>query len=164
VQQNQDAPSSGWLMRSAEFIGDFANPFYREERQRDVWNEASAVGLQLMIWLNLVAATVTIWVGGRAALPYTLTLVALLGVASWVTVLYAARLGVRADQPQRLKRGRMVPYVLLAVVLVAGILRATEDGSSPSTVLGALVGAGLVGLAVVLAKRRGRSRGDQGED
>ena len=47
-----------------------------------------------MSWLNLVAATVTIWVGGRAALPYTLTLEALLGVASWVTVLYAARLGV----------------------------------------------------------------------
>ena len=112
-----------------------------------------------MSWLNLVAATVTIWVGGRAALPYTLTLEALLGVASWVTVLYAARLGVRADQPQRLKRGRMVPYVLLV-----GMLRATEDGESPSTVLGVLVGAGLVGLAVVLAERRGRGRGDQGDD
>ena len=167
VQQNQDAPSSGWLMRSAEFIGDFANPFYREERQRDVWNEASAVGLQLMIWLNLVAATVMVWVGGREALPYTLTLVGLLGAASWVTVMYAARLGVRADQPQRLKRGRLAPYlVLLAVVLllVVGVLRATEDGASPSTVLGVLVGAGLVGLALVLAKRRDRGRGDQGED
>ena len=120
-----------------------------------------------MSWLNLVAATVMVWVGGRAALPYMATLVALTGVVSWVSIGYAARLGVRADQPQRLKRGRLAPYlVLLAVVLllVVGVLRATEDGASPSTVLGVLVGAGLVGLAVVLAKRRGRSRVDQGED
>ena len=151
-------------MRSAAFIGDFANPFYREERQRDVWNEASAVGLQLMIWLNLVAATVMVWVGGRDALPYTLTLVGLLGVGSWVTVLYAARLGVRVDQPQRLKRGRLVPYVLLVVVLLVGMVRAMDVVGEPSSVLGALVGAGVVGLAVVLAKRRGRGRGDQGED
>ena len=79
-----------------------------------------------MSWLNLVAATVMVWVGGRAALPYMATLVALTGVVSWVSIGYAARLGVRADQPQRLKRGRLAPYlVLLAVVLLAGMLRET---------------------------------------
>ena len=31
----------GWFVRAAAAIGDLSNPFYGEERQRDVWNEAS---------------------------------------------------------------------------------------------------------------------------
>ena len=38
------------FVRVAQFIGDFGNPFYDEERQRDVWNEACAFGLQLLLW------------------------------------------------------------------------------------------------------------------
>ena len=41
------------LIRVAQFIGDFGNPFYDEERQRDVWNEACAFGLQLLLWSTL---------------------------------------------------------------------------------------------------------------
>ena len=35
--------SPSWFIRTAAVIGDLSNPFYGEERQRDVWNEASAV-------------------------------------------------------------------------------------------------------------------------
>jgi hypothetical protein len=41
--------SHNWFVRVAAVIGDLSNPFYGEERQRDVWNEASAVALQVLI-------------------------------------------------------------------------------------------------------------------
>ncbi len=46
---SHNSGSQSWIVRSAELIGDLGNPFYAEERQRDVWNEASAVGLQLLL-------------------------------------------------------------------------------------------------------------------
>lgn len=68
-----DVGEQGVFMRVASAIGDLGSPFYDEERQRDVWNEASAVGFQAMLWSSLVAANVMIWVGGAAASPYTLS-------------------------------------------------------------------------------------------
>ncbi|MDQ3276230.1 MAG: hypothetical protein M3Q39_14700 [Actinomycetota bacterium] len=56
-------------MRAAAGIGDFGNPFYAEERQRDVWNEASAFGLQLLLWLSMLTATISVWVFGAPAVP-----------------------------------------------------------------------------------------------
>ncbi|MBK5221936.1 MAG: hypothetical protein JJE52_03485 [Acidimicrobiia bacterium] len=38
------------FMRTAARIGDLGSPLYDEERRRDVWNEASAVGFQIMLW------------------------------------------------------------------------------------------------------------------
>ncbi len=46
--------SHTWFVRAATVIGDLSNPFYREERQRDVWNEAAAVALQVILWLSLL--------------------------------------------------------------------------------------------------------------
>ena len=46
------------FLRWARVVADFGSPFYREERQRDVWNEASALGFQAGVWLTLLAATV----------------------------------------------------------------------------------------------------------
>ena len=51
-----------WFVQAAAVIGDLSNPFYREERQRDVWNEASAVAFQVLIWLHLLAATAVVWI------------------------------------------------------------------------------------------------------
>ncbi len=55
------------LVRMAHVVGDFGKPFYAEERQRDVWNEASAFGFQLVLWCALVVCTAT--VGSWAHLP-----------------------------------------------------------------------------------------------
>ena len=90
-------PSHNWFVRAAAVIGDLSNPFYREERQRDVWNEASAVAFQVLIWLHLSAATAVVWFVGEDALPYVYGLIAIIGVASWIALLYAASLGVHVD-------------------------------------------------------------------
>lgn len=37
-------PRRSWFVRAAAVVGDLDSPFSAEERDRDVWNEASAVG------------------------------------------------------------------------------------------------------------------------
>lgn len=76
-----------WFVKGAGVVGDLGNPFYREERQRDVWNEASAVGLQVALWLGLGAAAAMVWLGGAPALPYAVAILVVLGAASWVSML-----------------------------------------------------------------------------
>src|SRR3954471_21238440 len=94
--------------RATSIIADFASPFYAEERQRDVWNEASALGFQAMNWglLGLVCAMT--WIGGTPLFGWAAALVMVAGGASWLTVIHANRLGVTGWENIRLKRFRMV--------------------------------------------------------
>lgn len=157
--------SQNWFVRAAAVIGDLSNPFYREERQRDVWNEASAVAFQVLIWLHLLAATAALWIVGEDAVPYVYAVVAMIGLASWIAMLYAWSLGVDVPGSSRLQARRMVPIAVLIVLLAAGLIRATAaDGAFDdwSTVAGAVTGAG-VAVAVFAAgswytKRRLRVR------
>jgi hypothetical protein len=132
----------GWFLRAAGAIGDLSSPFYREERQRDVWNEASAVGLQVTLLLALAAATGMVWLGGASALPYAFTVLGVVGVASWMTLLYAAALGVTVDDASLL-RLRLVPYLALLVLFLVGAARVAPSGGF----VGGLVQGGVWGAA-----------------
>lgn len=155
----------GRFMRVASAIGDLGSPFYEEERQRDVWNEASAVGFQAMLWSSLVAANVMIWVGRATAVPYSLGLLAIVGGASILAVGYADRAGVQVehtlplDAPGRLGRPAVVAFGLLFAAYLAGLLTAADWAAGGFTA-GAAVGAaiGAVGAAVALAVRLVRRR------
>jgi hypothetical protein len=149
------------LVRAAHFVGDFGSPLYGEERQRDVWNEAQAFGLQLAVWATPTAATITVWSVGGAAVPYVLGALALIGVVCLLTVVYAQRLGVDVAQPQRLLRLRLVPYGVLVLALVAGVLRAQNDGSV-SFIAGVTSGALVAVVMVALMARRSRASGECG--
>jgi len=149
------------LVRAGHFVGDFGSHFYGEERQRDVWNEAQAFGLQLAVWATLTAATITVWSVGGAAVPYVLGALALIGVVCLLTVVYAQRLGVDVAQPQRLLRLRLVPYGVLVLALVAGVLRAQNDGSV-SFIAGVTSGALVAVVMVALMARRSRASGECG--
>lgn len=154
-----DREREDWFLRAAARVGDLASPFYGEERQRDVWNEASAVGLQLTLWLGLAAATAMVWIGGREALPYACTVVGLVGAVSWVVVVYARRLGVQVEAPAWSVAARLVPCLLLVAAFGAGVVHAAPgDGFSGSFTRGAAVGAGaaLVTLLVVALRARRR--------
>lgn len=146
------------FVRAARFVGDFGNPFYEEERHRDVWNEASAFGFQLALVTALLFSSVCIWLVGRPALLYVQIGLGLIGAISWATILYAQRLGVDVLQPQRLNRTRMVPVAALFVVLVAGLVRAASSTSSWSwsTAAGAATGAAVAAGAITLARQRTR--------
>ena len=148
----------GWFVRGAGAIGDLGSPFYREERQRDVWNEASAVGLQITLWLALAAATVMVWLGGASGLPYAFTVFGVVGVASWVTLLYAGALGVTIDDADLL-RLRLVPYLALMVLFLTGAARvAPSDGFLRGVVWGGAFGGAGALVFMVWTGLRARRR------
>lgn len=149
------------FVRAARFVGDFGNPFYDEERQRDVWNEASAFGLQLLLWGVLVASTVTVWTVGGPAVPYVAGVLTLLAMVCGLTVGYAARLGVDVTQPQRMLRLRLLPYLLVVLALAAGFVHSSRHDLSPSFGIGLAVGTALaLGAAALAARRASRQTAD----
>jgi hypothetical protein len=156
---NEDVESvhrNGWLVRAAGVVGDLGSPFYAEERQRDVWNEASAVGLQLVLWLGTAAATALVWLVGAPALPYAAGLLGLIGVVSLVTVAYAHALGVRVEDAQLL-RLRLVPVVALLVLFLVGAVReAPADGFVGGFAKGLVIGAGAALAWLAWSAWRGR--------
>ena len=162
-----DAGRSGnWFVRAAAVIGDLSSPFYREERQRDVWNEASAVALQVMIWLHLIAATAVVWIVGAAAMPYVCGLLGLMGVSGWVAILYSWSLGVHVETSTRKSRRRMVPLLAVVVLLVAGMVRAevgTVSVDGWSTAAGMLTGAAVAVVVLVAVTRLARTRARRDE-
>lgn len=157
---------AGWFVRAAGAVGDLSSPFYREERERDVWNEASAVGFQMMLVLGMVAAAAMIWIGGPTAQPYVLAVLGVIGVSSMAAIGYAQALGVRPQSSVRMLRWRMVPYLLLiAAVLVGLAVRGQPDEIDAATAWGAVTGAGIVLalFAVMGVRSRRRERREKGE-
>ncbi|PWJ56426.1 hypothetical protein SAMN06264364_101404 [Quadrisphaera granulorum] len=153
----------GWFVRAAARIGDLESPFYEEEHQRDVWNEASAIGLQALTWLLPAAAAVSIWVGGAAAFPYTLVMLLAPAVVAWVVILYAWARGVSIVSARGFDplNWRVWASGVIFVAYGAGLLRAAGDGvfSRPEVwgaIFGALVGAVAVVVAVAVSRRRER--------
>jgi hypothetical protein len=62
--------------RATHLVADFDSPFYDEERQRDVWNEASAIGFQTMTWGALALAGAMAWIGGGPQIGWAAGLLA----------------------------------------------------------------------------------------
>jgi hypothetical protein len=153
--------SHNWFVRAAAVVGDLSSPFYAEERQRDVWNEASAVALQVLVWLHLLAATAAVWIVGVDAVPYVCAMIGLVGVAGWVALLYSWSLGVQAESCARTSWRRLVPLLGVVLLLAAGIARAelahvSADGWSTvaGMVTGVAVTAGLLAAVSRYARRR----------
>lgn len=144
------------LARAASLIADLDSPFYAEERQRDVWNEASAVGFQAMIWCMLGLVDAMVWIGGPPLFGWASAVLVLTGLPCFLAIVHAGRQGVTATESMRLPRPRTVLVVLLVAVGVVGVLLRTDGALSPSTVAGAAVGflAALAGVAASAWKVR----------
>lgn len=154
----------GWFVKAAGMVGDLGSPFYREERLGDVWNEASAVGLQLVMWLGLGAVAAMVWLGGAPALPYAAAVLVILGAACWVSVLYAHKLGVRVDDVGRVLRLRLVPYGVLIVLILFGAVRAAPTSMfGAGFARGAAAGGAVAVLWLVWSGLRARRREQHGE-
>jgi hypothetical protein len=148
--------------RAARVVGDLDHPFYAEERQREVWNEASAVGMQAMLWGSLGLACAMTWIGGGELLPWAVALLAVVGASSAFMIAYARRQGVHGDEDVRIARPRTFLALALYVAALAGALVRGGSSWESSTVAGLIVG-GFVGAAVLFVGRRltrGASDGD----
>lgn len=163
--------AGGWFVRAAAFVGDLGDPFYAEERQRDVWNEASAVGLQLLLWLGMAAAPAMVWIGGASAVPYALIVFLLVVLVALVTMEYAKRLGVevvgaQVGTPARRARLRAVPLIALQAAFWTGIVHARGDlGAHTATgwVVGLAVGAAAGAATALWQRRRARLSAHQAD-
>jgi hypothetical protein len=152
--------SQGWFVRAAAVIGDLSSPFYAEERERDVWNEASAVAFQVLIWLHLIAATTAVWIVGAGALPYVYALLGMIGIAGWIAILYSWSLGVHLAGRKRMSPRRLVPVVVLALLLAGGMFRAQTGRvvAGPSTLAGFVTGVAAVVAVFTVARWYARRR------
>ncbi|MEE2034394.1 DUF2029 domain-containing protein [Rhodococcus chondri] len=151
--------------KAARVVGDLDDDFYRDERQRDVWNEASAVGFQLCQWIGLTAAALLPWVAGRPGAWTALGLLIAWFVVSAVTMAYAGSRDVDLYTTTKLLRPRVVAAGLLYIAAAFGIFARLEwEGGGfdqdSATWAGRIVGAavGLAPASVVLVWYRRRVR------
>jgi len=160
VNAHEDVETAGqgdWFVRTAAMVGDLSSPFYREERERDVWNEASAVGLQVDLLLGIAAATAMVWIGGATALPYAIAVLILAAAGSGVAMSYARRLGVRVTDSGSVMRLRLIPYVALLTLFLLGAVRAAPSSRFGAGFVWGMV-AGFAGLLLWLAWSEIRDR------
>jgi len=149
------------FVKAARVIGDLDDDFYRDERQRDVWNEASAVGFQLAQWIALVATAVLPWVAGRVGAWTALGIILAWFVVSIVTAAYARSQDVDVYASAKTWRPRAIFAAALYIAGAVGIyarLSAPLD-QDPETWLGMIVG-GICGAAAVFAIIAWRKRRD----
>ena len=52
------------FVKAARFVGDLDDEFYADELQRDIWNEASAVGFQALLWIGLITGAILPFAAG----------------------------------------------------------------------------------------------------
>ncbi|WP_380172914.1 hypothetical protein ACFEMC_01505 [Kineococcus sp. DHX-1] len=110
------------------------------------------MALQVALWLGTAAVTAMVWLGGATALPCALCSFVAFGASSWFVIAYAARLGVRVDDPAWFAARRTVPCVLLVLPLVVGVLRAAVQagGFGTGVAYGTVGGAAVAVLVLVV--------------
>lgn len=168
-------PRNDVFERFATRIGDLDSPFYDEERERDVWNEASAVGFQLMLWAVPLIAATSFWLGGATAMPYAIAMLIPWGLAAIMALAYAQRRGVDPGNVEALAGAplRLWVFVVVSAGLASGMLFAasqlTSDSNIASFTRGAAQGGAVTFVVVTIvtaivgtrtALRRRRSSND----
>ncbi len=124
-------------------VGDLDDEFYDDERQRDVWNEASAVGMQLYVWVSLIVAAVLPWVAGRTGSWIALSLLVVYLSVTFAVLGYAKSRGLDMYTQQNLRRPRIflatVLYLLGAFAAIGSLVLGQENGNPPFA-LGMVIG------------------------
>ncbi|MGF7122629.1 DUF2029 domain-containing protein [Rhodococcus sp. BE178] len=158
------------FVNAMRVVGDLDDEFYSDERQRDVWNEAAAVGFQLFLWAALLAAAVLPWVAGAVGAWVALGLLVVSIAISACTMEFARRRQVDLRETATMARPRMAVAVAVYVIGAAGIvarLLVSNSDSASSTWAGVIVGAAIGGAAAVVGvrnKRRRRARFEAADD
>lgn len=148
------------FVRAARFVGDLDDEFYADELQRDAWNEASAVGLQSLLWIGLISAAILPYAAGVTGAWVALGILLALIVASTVVQGYARSRGVEVYSAQEFRRPRLAIAVILYLVGSLGaIVRLFDtfgDGSLATWVGLATGAAAGACVSIVIFKLRQR--------
>lgn len=139
------------FVKSMRFVGELDSEFYADERQREVWNEASAIGFQFLNWSLLIAAAILPWTAGRTGAWIALGLLAGWAVGGFVVLAYARALDVDVYVVAKLWTPRSIVTVAVYLVGAAGVilrLVLADTADLGGTITGGLVG-GVGGVAAV---------------
>ncbi|WP_338886504.1 hypothetical protein [Rhodococcus sovatensis] len=152
--------------KSMRFVGDLDDGFYDDERQRDVWNEASAVGFQLFIWASLLAGAVLPWVAGRTGSWIAVGIIVVYLTISFAVLAYSRSRGLDMYTSQKLARPRIALVVGLYLVGGAGAVvnLLFRDVGNGALLAVAMAGGAAIGLscgAIGLARKRRLDREDE---
>ncbi|WP_032401814.1 hypothetical protein [Rhodococcoides fascians] len=149
------------FVTAARFVGDLDDEFYADELQRDIWNEASAVGFQSLLWIGLIGGAVLPYAAGVTGAWMALGLFFVLISVSFVVLGYARERGIDMYASQKLRRSRIAFAGLLFFLAGAGaalrLLAHYGGGNFQSLWIGAAIGAP-VGLAAGVVGIKNRRR------
>ncbi|WP_072804302.1 DUF2029 domain-containing protein [Rhodococcoides yunnanense] len=156
------------FVKTLRFVGDLDDEFYDDERQRDVWNEASAIGFQLFSWAAMIAAAVLAWTLDRTGAWIALGLLLVLTVVTTLTICYSWARGVNLYTASRIGRVRGFVVALIILVGYIGALVTLQpdlfvDASTwAGGIVGGLAGGGVVGAGIwYLRKRNARFEAEE---
>lgn len=152
--------------KTMRFVGDLNDEFYDDERQRDVWNEASAVGFQLFIWASLLAGAVLPWVAGRTGSWIAIGVIIVYLSISFAVLAYSRSRGLDMHTSQKLARPRVA--LLLGLYLVGGagaamnlVFRDVGNGALLASSMAGGAAIGLMCAAIGLTRKRRLGREDE---
>lgn len=151
------------FVTAMRFVGDLDDEFYYDERQRDVWNEASAVGMQMFLWAALIAGAVLPWVAGRTGSFISIGILAVYLTVAFSVLHYARHRGVDMHTSQKLTRPRIflatALYLVGAGSAITTLILGMTDGRPAFSL--SIFGGGALGLAAAalgLAANQRRER------
>lgn len=146
--------------KTMRFVGDLDDEFYDDERQRDVWNEASAIGFQLFCWSALLGAATLAWTANTTGAWIALGILVVFTLISYATLGYSAARGVNMYTAAKAGRLRVLAFGVISAVGYLGVLvRLQSDvysqvSSWAGAAVGAVAGGGLVVLAIWQMRKR----------
>ena len=168
----------GSVDKALRWVGDLDHPFYSDERNRYVWYEASAIAFQLLFLSSYFVAGLVLWIGGSAALPYTLAMFAPTMVTAVVFQTYLKRNSAEywpGKNDLFRRRGQLA--IVAGVFLLTGLIRASTElggdgaggldsflgGISGGMIAGLLVGP-LAAVAVIVYRGRQQAKLDDADE
>jgi hypothetical protein len=159
------APSSR-LDRFVDLLLDRNHPFWNDERQRAVYNEASAAALVLQTVLTVFVGSIAILIGGVKVLGLvsSIVLCATVGQFLIMAILTRRHVDIFPTGWQKQSRNRKL-FSIALVTLYAGsalfVMISNGKDWNISTVVGTLVGGlvgGGLGIGAILFFKRKMSR------
>ncbi|MCJ0891240.1 hypothetical protein [Rhodococcus sp. ARC_M5] len=149
------------FVRAARFVGDLDDDFYADELQRDIWNEASAVGFQSLLWIGLISGAILPYAAGVTGAWIAIGIIVALIVVAYVVIGFARARGIDMYTVQKLWRPRTaIAGVLYLLGFGGALVRLLVQGSDigVSTWIGVAAGATLGATAAAVGVEGHRRR------
>lgn len=147
------------FVKAMRFVGDLDDEFYADERQREVGNEAAAVGYQALNWALVIAAAILPWTAGRTGAWIAMGLLIAWALVGLMVMLYSRALDLDLYAVTPLWTLRSIVMSAVYLVGAVGVLMrlVADDAATWSGVwVGMAAGAAGAGFGIWRNRRNAR--------